>query len=288
MSESLTPHIVANEVRMMRTQYKGALLLVEGPSDKKTYWNLIDQTRCRVVIGRGKENVIGALRILEGERFPGVLAVVDADFENLERLPPCSGNLLFTDLHDLECMMVTSRAFPKLLGEFATADRVAALEIRTGCDLATLLAKRAGTIGYLRWFSLRQNLGLVFEGMSFGRFVRPDDLATDFVELFREVKNRSQKPQMGEAFLRSGIDSLRDASHDPWQVACGHDILAILSYALRFVIAAHDHVRVSQDSLERALRLAYESEHFRQTRLYAAIRNWEAEHPTYAFMPTAP
>lgn len=74
MKQTVTPHIVANEVRMMRTQHKGALVIVEGPSDKSAFLGLLRRDTCRIVIAYGKENALAAQVILEHEGVVGVLA----------------------------------------------------------------------------------------------------------------------------------------------------------------------------------------------------------------------
>jgi Protein of unknown function (DUF4435) len=53
------------------------------------------------------------LAILEQRGFQGVLAIVDADFDRL--VPPTyqSLNLLLTDAHDLETMLIQSPALEK-------------------------------------------------------------------------------------------------------------------------------------------------------------------------------
>ncbi|MHC4404444.1 MAG: DUF4435 domain-containing protein [Planctomycetota bacterium] len=285
MRQSITPHTVANEVRMMRTQHKGTLVIVEGPSDKSAYLNLVDQRTCRIVIAHGKENATGALQILESDDLRGMLAIVDADFMHLEKGARPSENLLVTDLHDLECMMMASSAFGKLLSEYAVPARVEAFEQRAACPLQTALARNAMIIGYFRWVSLREDLALDFEDLSFGKFLSRTDLHVDVSKLIMEVKNRSQKHALADSDIHSQIESLRDPKHDAWQVSCGHDIIGILSFALRRTIAARKESEVSPKALERAVRLAYEMSHFQQTELYKSIQFWESVHSPYRVLP---
>jgi hypothetical protein len=100
------------------------------------------------------------------------LAVVDADFSRLENAPPPTGSVLLTDLHDIECMMLASPAFEKLVGEFADVLRIRAFEQRVGHSLLEVLARNVMPLGYLRWVSLRQRLNLRFDELHFHRFVR--------------------------------------------------------------------------------------------------------------------
>lgn len=55
------------------------------------------------------------MSILEKDAFLGVLAIVDADFDILESKLPESKNVLFTDAHDLETMIMKSFALEKVL-----------------------------------------------------------------------------------------------------------------------------------------------------------------------------
>jgi len=284
MRYSITPHTVANEVRMMRTQHKGALVIVEGPSDKSAYRNLLDQDTCRIVIAHGRENATTALQILEHQGVDGILTIVDADFMHIEGASSPADNLLVTDLHDLECMMVASPAFGKLLNEYAVSSRVEAFEKRAGCSFAAVLAENAMIIGYLRWLSVRNALGLRFEGLRFGNFLSRTDLHVHIPQLFREVKNRSQKHDLDESQINAEIESLRHPKHDPWQVFCGHDLVAVLSSALRRTIAARNESEVRPETLERALRFAYEMSHFGETELYKSMRSWESTHQPYRLL----
>ena len=285
MRQSVKPHTVATEVRMMRTQHKGALLIVEGPTDKTAFYRLVDEFGCRIVIAHGKENSQAALQVLESESFPGVTAIIDADFSRVAGTPTQSPNLLSTDLHDLECMMIASPAFQKLLSEYANPQQLEQFERKSGCGLDVLLAKNAMPLGYLRWLSLRDDLAFDFEGLSFGKFLDRRDLHIDTGRLVTEVKNHSQKRNPADSELKLAMQSLSSPSHDPWQVSCGHDMVEILSFALRKTIAARKDLEVKPEVLEKDLRLAYERAYFQDTGLHKSIREWEATHSPYRVLP---
>lgn len=285
MKPYITAHSVANEVRMMRTQHRGALLIVEGPVDKRVYTNLVDPDQCRIVIAHGRANLFEALQILEDDEFPRVLAVADSDFDRLGGFPSPSANALLTDLHDLECMMAASPALGKVLGEFGVPERMAAFEQRIGCSIAEALVKSAAEIGYLRWLSLREDLGLNFEEVTFSRFLRRDDLQVDLQGLLKTIKDHSKKHQLNDSRILWELDALKNPAHDCWQLACGHDILEILSFGLRRTFAARRSAEVGREFVERSLRLAYETRYFVKTRLYESIRAWERANQPYRVLP---
>jgi Protein of unknown function (DUF4435) len=106
MREFLTPNDRANEIKMLRSSFKGTFLLIEGSTDKVFYGRLINKSICTLFPISGKPSskslVVNVLQILEQSGVSGVLAIVDADFDHLEPLPASSSNLLRTDSHDLE------------------------------------------------------------------------------------------------------------------------------------------------------------------------------------------
>ena len=192
----------------------------------------------------------GIPSILEDNNFEGVLAIVDRDFDLLEGTATYSDNILLTDLHDFECMMVASPAFAKVIEEYAMSSRVVDFEKRAGCDVATALATNAMELGYLRWVSLRESLDLDFEGITFGKFLDRTTLQVDTKKLLAEVKDNSQKHGLDDSYVEAGIESLRDDSHEPLHVACGHDLLDVLSFGLRRTIASRKEQEVNRAALE--------------------------------------
>ena len=123
MREYITGDSIANQVRMTRSAFAGAFLILEGETDVLVFQSFIDERECQTVFADGKQNALAAIGILDDDNLKGVLCVVDADFDHLENRVPLSDNVLLTDLHDLECMMLVSPAFDKLLREYASGDR---------------------------------------------------------------------------------------------------------------------------------------------------------------------
>lgn len=111
-------HGIANRLRILRKDvHSGSFLLVEGHEEKKLYSIFVDRDARKIEIAHGKPNVQGALAILEGESFKGLLALVDTDFDALEGRAVASPNLLRSDTHDLETMLLASPALDKVLSK---------------------------------------------------------------------------------------------------------------------------------------------------------------------------
>ena len=271
MRESITPDRIANKIRLLRTQYTGSFLIAEGDTDARVWKNLVDSTKCRVENASNKDNAVKVLNILEKDNFAGVLAVVDADFDILEETVLLSQNLLLTDTHDLETMLLKSPALEKVLREHGSTEKIE----RFPQDIRQTLLESAKIIGYLRWASLKFKYDLSFEGLAFNDFVDKKTLALNESKLIQTVKNKSQKLGLDEQQIRANMDSLKTDTQDMWYVCCGHDMISILSLALCKALGSFNSKELGANVLEKYLRVAYESAHFRQTKLYRSIQTWE-------------
>lgn len=277
MRESITKNRIANQIRMRRSSHKGSFLIVEGRNDKLVYERFIDRTNCEFSIASGKENAVAAIRILEQDNFAGVLAIVDADFCRLEGTLPSSSNLLLTDEHDLEMMLLKSLALEKVISERGSEDKIN----KFGKNIRLTLLESGKRIGYLRWVSLKDNLFLKFEELSFSKFIDKATLVIDTGKLIKAVKDHSQKLALREQDIQKSIETLEKTARDPWQLCCGHDIICILSIGLSKVWGSWKTNEIRPDILERELRLAYEDSYFRSTQLYQLIQHWEINNKPY-------
>ena len=118
MREFITPGRIANQIRMLRENpqwVSASFLMIEGYTDERIYKRFVDGGKCQIIVTHHKDNAKQALSMLENGRVAGVLAIVDADFDVLEGKLPASPNLLFTDAHDLETMILLSPALEHVL-----------------------------------------------------------------------------------------------------------------------------------------------------------------------------
>lgn len=281
MREYLSVDRHANAIRLRRSVFSGTFLLVEGSSDKIFYERFIDKAACELVTVSGKPSskllIIAVLEILEKSSFQGVLAIVDADFDRLETSSHDSPNLIRTDTHDLETMLLNSSALDKVIAEFGSEDKIN----KFGRDVRTALLEAGKSLGYLLWISQSEKLNLAFEDITFSRFIDEQTLQIDELKMIQEVKNKSQTFSLKNEDLQKRLMSQKSSSHDPWQVCCGHDLVEILSLGLRKAIGSNKTTDVEPNSLERNLRLAYEEAYFCNTQIYFGIRTWESNNQPF-------
>ncbi len=275
MREFLNEHTVANSIRQARELLSSTFLIVEGDIDSRVYKNFFANNDCQTQVAHNKENAIKALKILQGENFQGLLAIVDADFDILENMNYANHSLFLTDFHDLECMILESPAFDKVLSEFGSEGKI--VELKKNNIIRDVFFEISAFIGYLRWISLSDALNLTFEGLDFGKFIKKDSLVFDLGLLVNAVKNKSQRPDINSTILIEKINALTEHNHDKRQVSCGKDLVEILAIGLQKVLGTNNSNKVTSEIIARDLRLAYEFEFFVSTELYQNVKMWEEQ-----------
>lgn len=284
MKQYLTPFRLANKIRMTRSLHKGSILVVEGDTDARVFNGFINNV-CMIIPAEGKNNAVNALEILENDCFQGILVVVDADFWRLEGYRPGSINVLLTDHHDLETMILsTPEVMEKVLAEFGSTTKLKQLP----GPAIDMVADNALIIGYFRWLASpsKDNLRLTFKGLTFENFIITGQakLQIDIDNLIDAVKKNSPGIKFHEKSIKSKIESLKKENHDPRHVCCGHDMVQILAIGFRFVFGKKKAGTFTAEILEGTLRLTYQYAHFCQTALYHSIRKWEKENPAYTVL----
>ncbi len=281
MRDYLNPHTLANDARMRRALFKGAFLFVEGQLDEKLYGMFVEDSRCQIIIAHDRSRVLGACQVLESASFPGAIGIIDADFDILEAKTPGVATVFQTDLHDAECLMLSTHAFDKLLFQFASKEKLAAWKAAHGPDVRYHLLCEAALIGCLVWHSNREKLNLLFEGLEAKEFVDATNLKLDLNLFVRHVKNKSSRHDLSGDMLINGIQERRAAAQDLWQAVRGHDFIDCLAFALRKTLANCPASMITRERLELDLRLAYPEEEFFRTRLFAQVRAWEASQGSF-------
>jgi hypothetical protein len=284
LRQFLNEHTQANEIRMLRSQFQGAFLIVEGSTDQRFYKRFIDPDQCMIRAASGKEMALKVMDILERDRFPGILAILDADSLIVEQAVPASPNILLTDDHDIEMVIIRSPALEKVLDEYASEAKIAQFKQQTGQDVRSALLERGLHLGYLRWHSLRANLALKFEDLDFTKFVKRDALSFSPAAMIRAIKDHSQKPGLNEHDILARLQELAALGHDPAQICCCHDAITLLALGLCKIWGSHNTGDLPPAALESILRIAFETAHFHATRLYAAICTWEQTNTPYVIL----
>lgn len=290
MRDFITDEREANAIRLQRSAFKGTFVLVEGSSDKVFYQRFTDKSDCKLVTTSGKPSsklrVINILEILEKSNFKGILGIIDADFDRIGNQLLNNSNLLYTDTHDLETMLIQSFALDKVIAEFGSEEKLAKFQQKK--DIRQILLNAGVIIGYLRWVSQVEKLNFKFSTIEFSKFIDHKTLSINQIKLFQELKNKSQSLSLQNKYLQQLLTNKQNHQHDPWQICCGHDLVKILAIALHKLIGTNNKQEVLPDILERSLRLAYEEAYFSKTKLYQNICTWEDDNDPYKVLLSVP
>lgn len=273
-----TPGSLVAEIKMTRTVKSGSFLVVEGRDDKR-FWLPRCRDECVIVDGEGKNNVIGCIRRLNDEDIHGALGITDDDYDSLVGVSVASWNLVVTETHDLECLLIRSPALETVLAEFGLPDRIAEYEKSSGTDVRTALVERALIFGRLRWAALKFELDVNHDAISVARFVSAEPWVVDQDGLLGAVARGSS---VSEDSLRGYMGSLPNA--DPWLVAQGHDMVSILRTGLQQTLGNIRSGRTGTEEIAQVLRSAFSDQLFRSTSLAKSICAWETVNPAYPIL----
>ena len=271
------PAVIANTIRLKRSNHKGCFLLVEGRDDRLFFEKFINLVTCKIVVVETKENVVGVIQQLETCSFPGILGVIDADFDRIEGREWGSRNLILLETHDLETLLIRSRALDQVLVEFGSQEKIE----KFGRNIRDTLVAAAISIGCLRLHSLRTRLNLKFQGLRYVMFIDAESLSINCHSLAQQVLNRSQRFDLSIEHLEEAIRSHELAGQDPWQICSGDDLVSILALALRKALGTNNSTEVSNEILCKSLRLAYPDDDFARSQLIDDLRGWAHRNPGY-------
>lgn len=261
------------EIKMRRTLHTGSFLVLEGKEDER-FWTSRCHRDCRLIVGKGKNDVVRCLRRLDEIKIGGVLGLVDSNHDHLAGRPILSANIVATDAHDLECLMCKSSALVSVLAEFADREKVERFEQETGEDVRTALLGRGLVFGHLRWAI--QQIDRSVASPPVRRFVDEESWTVDVDGLF--VEAAEQLGGIDDTTLRSCVAELPQM--DPWHVVNGHELIELLRIGLRKRLGALRN-STGVEAIGSVLRAAMPDEDLRSTAMWRSMRRWEVSNKTY-------
>lgn len=264
---------IRSRLVLVRNARSEAILLVEGPTDVP-FWRLVGREKVFLIQCDGREAVLKELRAVHaGGAIPGLLAVIDADWDHIEGTRHDLPDLFKTDTRDLESLLVLcTRALEEVIWLHADPDARSALEASEGADLRALLLERARIFGRLRWVHLRRRCTSEFHDGLMNDYFNPKTWRVDEAGLLKALVGLGVAPDA--ATLRDELAALPEVQ-DAW-LCRGHDLLILLARALSGPLKRAGQKRPpGQDNLRDALSLvAVRSDELYATRLFRELRAW--------------
>jgi hypothetical protein len=286
MKEYLNSNRTANSVRQLRQTYEGVFIIVEGLDDKKFFGMFVDRNSCKFEIAEDKEKALEALDILNRGDFQGAVAILDYDFLGLEDIKPEFGNLFFTDTHDIETMILKTRALNTLITNYDVNKILSLFSV----GIRKKLLQICKWIGYLRLINEKESLGLAFKRkpkkesntrykyIAYKEFVDLNSFTINEKQMIKTVKNFSKKPALDVDHYLDKIRKMNKNKYDHWHLCCGHDLTNVLAIILNKI---KSRLRINYEMIESDLRLAYEESYFKKTQLFKSLLQWESNNQPF-------
>ncbi len=253
------------------------IIIVEGYTDALLYGKFIHEDVCAIEIACNKETALEVNNILKQMGVKGIIVIIDSDFSKIEGTVFENDNVFSTDYHDLETMLIASRALAEVLRQHGSRSKIDKLKV----PVLNALLNAAFPIGMLRWISSesQRNLGLKFEGLRFKSFTDKSTLNIDIRRLVVVVISRTDSCGLNARDLEDELRNLLDRDFDRLQSCVGHDLVELLLIGLRKKFGTAK--KLNLEVLDKALRIAYDPNCFSSTLLYSSLRMWEQQNSGY-------
>jgi len=281
-------YVVVNSLRMKRDVKRTSFLLVEGSTDKTVFENFIDQENCEIFVvpseKNARQNLIDIITILNETPQFGAVGIIDSDFSIISDNHVTIPNLLLTDGHDLETLIIMSPALDKILREYGQESKMENF-VNKRNNITDELLNISSSLGYLRWINEKTlGLNLKFSDLKFSKFINRSEWSLNLDSMINAVINNTRNSRPNAVMLESEINMLKSEKYDLTHVCCGHDLVEVLSIGLLRVLGTYDNKELSSEQIDRSLRLAYDFRFFKMSTLYASIINWESSNIPYKVM----
>ena len=270
MREYIDHNDVANTVMMLRSAFKGIIVLVEGNTDDRLYGKFLDPEGTETVVAQSKANVGRTLKELSRRKEDMSLGIVDSDLDlvkKVKREPP----LFLTDTRDLESMMFFSSALESLLSEYADRESLRMFTDRYG-DIRARVCDSCYPVGLLMLISDREGMNLSFKNLDFSSFIDRRTLRCDVRRMVMEVIDSTMHTSVRPDFLTDLIENEKE--HDRKHICRGHDITEVLALALRYIFGSYNAKTIQANQVAGGMRLSFTSDDMRSTALYASTKEW--------------
>lgn len=277
------PGDIVTEVNMTRQVRRCSFLLVEGSTDLHFWRNHSVEGDCDLINSHGKKNVLGAIARLDQRVFSGALGLVDADYDGLTGVSPNSKNLVQTDEHDLEGLLLRSRALDRVLAEHGSEKKLLAFEASENRGVREALLSRGLVFGRLRWLAAREGWPADFTRLRPSPFTDPETWTVDEQRLYLSAVTMGCP--VSEPELKDRLASLPPA--DPWAICQGHDLVQLLVLGLRKRLG-NLKASVGEEQIAGLLRQGLDQAELFATPLASRIRTWETRTPPYRVLRTRP
>ena len=252
------------------------IVFVEGKSDWDCFENrLFNKTLCKVKSLRGKKFAITALQRCRSISVPGVIAVLDADFDRLNGNSLEAEDLFYCDGHDAEIMMSLTNAFDDLVRIVGDKEKIELAKEKTGRDIRELLLNMGAPIGAAMIVNFEKDWKLGFKELDYERFIDAQAFRCDENKLAVFLTKRRPDLCIDPRIYAKLIQKKVCEIENPRDLCRGHDLSAI--FAMCFDKKCLGDYITRSNNIEEALRREFGLAEFKTTELYRKLTDWQEQ-----------
>lgn len=253
-------------------------LIVEGTSDECFFENILDCKKCKVLNLNGKTNCLDFIREQNKNRKKGYLAIVDADFELITHISSREENVILTDFHDIEMVILKSKPnMRRIYSELTSNIIILNYETQKRSSFIDSILNAAYEIGLYKLVCNTPK----FKKISLDEIPYSDIIDDSFSVNLDELVRRTKGKNFTDYELTTEIGIQRRNKFDMYQVCCGHDVTSIMAISLTakendgFGYGENKDWEKCKIIIEELLRAVYDLNEFKQTEMYREIIAWE-------------
>lgn len=263
-----TPEEFISRLILERLGFAGCFVLVEGETDRKFFYSRLDEDNCILFSISGRTGVRQRLALANlphnRRQLGACIAIVDADYDRLENNLPAD-NEFFTDVHDLETMLLASSVLEKIIPHSTQKEKLKTLKE----EVITKIFDVGYKMGLLHWFSTRHDIGLAVkhDKLICEKFIRlnvaqphieflPTEYITSVLNNTKLEAATLKFSQILEAHYNSqGVLEWFDEEHSKYlahklQICNGHHLVAVLHFILHNVEFADIHTQMQNINVD--------------------------------------
>ena len=267
-----SPNIVADiRLTIRHPDHKEVIIVVEGEDDEKALKQFFNMKAVEFFCANNCQKVKNSMYIVsKDEQLKDcVIGIKDADFDHINQIKHDIANLMITDTHDMETLMLTPKVCERICWETIKHEYP-----NLSFDAMTSLKN----LSYLRYYNDKMILNRKDsdkEGINFKGIKIADVASLSVQDVLQNVEakgnsNKTSFPDldtMNQFISQNPIDD-----KDLTLFTNGHDLVS----AIRDILHSKDDAAkaYSDKNIATMIRMSYSKEEFEKTKLYQDIDNW--------------
>lgn len=287
MEQFITPERTANAI-MQDTSFTGYYLIVEGKKDVKLYSKFLNNKEINIKPAFGNEKVKKVLSILDERGWAKRFGIIDSDFKKILEIDETLDGLFITDDHDIEVMIIKTKALEDVLCVFCSKTKIDEFEKKSGKTIREVVLSLGKEVGYLKLANKIYNLGLVFKPdkpdgnqIKYCNFICDSTLnflgKEKLIETAINYSRNKTTSSLDITMINKKYGEVSTMDLDLYQLVNGHDISNFLFILMKKILQSKNKMLADFNSIEDSLILAYDFTSFKETKLYLELIAWAEE-----------